>query len=156
MVLGHKHTTERGLRLIKSFEGFSPTRYLCSAGVWTIAWGHAIRRGEKWDQPNATITEEEAETLLKQDIYSAEASVSRLIKVTLEDSQFDSLVSFCFNLGSGALQASTLRSMLNREEYFEASLQFDRWVWGGGRKLPGLIRRRKAERILFQTGVLYI
>ena len=152
----HRQITSVGSSLIKAFEGFRSARYLCAARVWTIGIGHAIRKGERWDSPTAIITEQEALELFDKDNDEAERAVSRLIRVPLEDCQFDALVSFTFNLGSGALQASALRSMLNRAEYFEASLQFDRWIWGGGRRLPGLIRRRKAERILFQTGVLII
>lgn len=119
----------------------------------TIGWGHAIRRGEKWDSPIATITTEEADTLFDKDNDEAEMAVSRLIRVPLEDYQFDALVDFTFNLGAGSLQRSTLRSMLNRGEYLEAANQFPLWCWGGGRKLPGLYRRRVIERNLFLTGV---
>lgn len=152
----HRQSTQLGGNLIKYFEGFSPIRYLCPAGIWTIGIGHAIKKGEKWDNPTITITEQEAIDLLDKDNDDAEKAVLRLIHVPLTDGMFDALVSFSFNLGGGALQRSALRSKLNREEYEEASWEFDRWVWGGGRKLPGLIRRRKAERILFQTGVLII
>ncbi len=152
----HRQSTTQGFNLIKYFEGFKPIRYLCPAGIWTIGIGHAIRKGEKWDSPTSVITEPEALALLDSDNDDAEWAVLRLIRIPLTDGMFDALVSFTFNLGSGALQRSTLRSMLNREEYLEASLEFDKWVWGGGRKLPGLIKRRHSERILFQTGVLVI
>jgi len=145
----HRQSTQRGIDLTKSFEGFSPTRYLCPAYIWTIGWGHAIRWGEKWDSPTATITEEEALVLLDKDNDEAERAVSRLIRVPLTDSQFDSLVDFTFNTGSGALQRSTLRCCLNRGEYADAADQLLRWIWGGGRKLPGLVRRRVAERNMF-------
>lgn len=152
----HRQITSQGVQLIKTFEGFSSIPYICQAGVNTIGYGHAIRKGEKWDNPNAIITEEEAIELLRQDVNIAERAVLRLIRVPLEDWHFDSLVSFTFNLGSGALQASTLRRRLNEGDYYGASLQFDRWVYGGGRRLPGLVRRRRAERILFQSGMLLI
>jgi lysozyme len=146
----------QGLQLIKHFEGFVPTRYICPAGFWTIGIGHAIRKGEKWDTPTATITYEEALALLDKDNNEAEYAVERLIKVPLTDGQFDALVSFAFNLGSGALQRSTLRSRLNREEYLGAAEEFNKWIWGGGRILPGLIKRRKAEQMMFLTGVLLV
>ena len=154
MQSNHRQSTPRGSNLIKHFEGFSPVRYLCPAKIWTIGIGHAVRKGEKWDSPTITITEAEALELLDKDNDEAERAVIRLIRVPLEDYQFDSLVSFCFNLGGGALQRSVLRSCLNRGEYYEASLQFDKWIWGGGRILPGLVKRRRAERILFITGAL--
>ena len=82
----------------------------------------------------------------------AERAVLRLITVPLSDGQFDALVSFTFNLGSGALQRSTLRRKVNRQEYEDAALEFGKWVWAGGRRLKGLINRRKAEAALFLSG----
>ena len=79
----------------------------------------------------------------------AERAVLRLIKVPLTDGQFDALVSFTFNLSSGALQRSTLRRKVNREEHEEVPAEFMRWVWVGGRKLRGLVRRR--ETVLFMS-----
>lgn len=147
--MNHRQITSAGSDLIKLFEGFRETRYLCSAGVWTIGFGHAIRKGEKWDSPTAIITEQEAVALFDKDNDDAERAVSRLIRVALTDGQFDALVSFTFNLGSGALQRSTLRSMLNREEYLAASNEFPKWCWAGGRKIKGLYLRRLRERELF-------
>lgn len=73
----------------------------------------------------------------------------RLIKVPLTDGQFDALVSFTFNLGSGALQRSTLRRKVNREEHADVPREFLRWVWAGGKKLKGLIKRREAEIVRY-------
>jgi lysozyme len=86
---------------------------------------------------------------LMYDIRKFERAVDRLIKVPLTQGQYDSLVSFSFNLGSGALQSSTLRRKLNRSEYESAADEFPKWVFAGGRKLKGLIRRRYAERELY-------
>ena len=144
--MSHRQITRAGIDLIKLFEGFSPTVYLCSGNVKTIGYGHAIRKGEPWDNPTATITEERATELLGQDIGEAERAVLRLIRVPLTDGQFDSLVSWTFNLGAGSLQRSTLRSCLNREEYFEASNEFPKWCFAGGRKVKGLYLRRLRER----------
>ncbi|NET71560.1 MAG: lysozyme [Sphaerospermopsis sp. SIO1G2] len=91
------------------------------------------------------ISREAGEALLIKDVQAAERAVLRLIDVPLTDGQFDALVSFTFNLGGGALQRSTLRRKVNREEHQEVPVQFMRWVWAGGRKLRGLIRRREAE-----------
>ncbi|CAA6605822.1 Lysozyme [Rhodospirillaceae bacterium LM-1] len=141
-----RHMTEQGLALIKRFEGFSAKPYLCPAGWWTIGWG-AIRGldGQPVTAATPPVTEEEAETLLRRDVGVAERAVLRLISVLLRDGQFDALASFAFNLGGGALQRSTLRRRVNREEHKEVPDEFRKWVWGGGRKLPGLIRRREAE-----------
>lgn len=136
-----RHITQEGLDLIKQFEGFSPTIYICPAGYPTIGYGHLVRSGETYTE----ITEGEAEELLREDVESAERAVLRLIDVPLTDGQFDALVSFTFNLGSGALQRSTLRRKVNRQEHSEVPEQLIRWVWAGGRKLNGLVKRRCAE-----------
>ena len=99
---------------------------------------------------SAGIDEAQAEELLRQDAQIAERAVLRLINVPLTDGQFDALVSFTYNLGGGALQRSTLRRKINREAHAEVPEQFMRWVWAGGRKLKGLVRRRKAEVTLYQ------
>jgi lysozyme len=145
-----RHTTEQGLALIKRFEGFSPTPYLCPAGWWTIGWGaiHGLD-GQPVTAVTPPVTEAESETLLRRDVTVAERAVLRLIMVPLSDGRFDALTSFAFNLGGGALQRSTLRRKVNREEHAEVPDEFRKWVWGGGRKLPGLIRRREAEAIVY-------
>lgn len=139
-------TTQKGLELIKRFEGFSPVPYVCPSGYRTIGYGHVIRSN---DGNIDRINEVEAEDLLIKDVLLVEKAIKRLIRVPLEDYQFDALVSFTFNLGSGALQSSTLRQKINREEYDSAADEFLRWVYAGGRKLKGLILRRIAERSLF-------
>ena len=94
-------------------------------------------------------TEQQAENLLRQDVQLAENAVLRLIHVPLTNGQFDALTSFCFNLGSGALQSSTLPRVINREQHDQAPAQLLRWVYAGGRKLKGLQRRREAEAYLY-------
>ena len=79
------------------------------------------------------------------DLVMAERAVLRLIQARLADDQFDAMVSFTFNLGAGALQRSTLRRKINREEHAAVPAEFRRWVWAGGRKLKGLVMRREAE-----------
>jgi len=130
-----RHVTQHGINLIKRFEGFEPEVYLDAAGLPTIGYGHLLRAGE---------------ALLIKDVLSAETAVLRLIHVPLTDGQFDALVSFTFNLGGGALQRSTLRRKVNREEHKDVPREFMRWLWAGGRKLKGLVRRREAEANLYQ------
>lgn len=137
-----RHITQNGLDLIKRFEGFSRTVYFCPAGYPTIGYGHVVKDDEEF---SVGIDETEAEELLRQDAQIAERAVLRLINVPLTYGQFDALVSFTYNLGGGALQRSTLRRKINREEHGEVPEQFMRWVWAGGRKLRGLVRRREAE-----------
>lgn len=143
-----RHITQNGISLIKRFEGFETEIYLDAAGLPTIGYGHLLRAGEAKMFKNG-ISPEAGEALLIKDVLSAECAVLRLIKAPLTDSQFDALVSFTFNLGSGALQRSTLRRKINREEHEEIPAEFMRWVWAGGRKLKGLIRRRDAEVHLY-------
>ena len=141
-----RHITQNGIDLIKRFEGFSRTVYFCPAGYPTIGYGHVIKSYEDF---SVGIDEAQAEELLRQDAVIAERAVLRLISVPLTDGQFDALVSFTYNLGGGALQRSTLRRKINCEEHSEVPEQFMRWVWAGGRKLKGLIRRREAEAMLY-------
>jgi len=140
----------QGLAIIKRFEGFSPVVYICPAGYPTIGYGHVVRAGESF----TALSEEEAERLLQRDVAEAERSVLRLIQVPLEDHQFDALVSFTFNLGGGALQRSTLRQKVNREEHGDVPDEFRKWIYAGGRILRGLVRRREAEAHLYEYGEL--
>lgn len=145
-----RHITQDGLNLIKQFEGFSVVPYLCPAGYWTIGYGHVIKVDEH-KLFKYGISEAVAQALLIKDVLTAEQAVLRLIRVPLTNGQFDALVSFTFNLGSGALQRSTLRRIVNCEEHAEVPEQLMRWVWAGGKKLKGLIRRREAEALLYSS-----
>jgi len=143
-----RQITDEGINLIKRFEGFSSSIYICPAGYPTIGYGHVVRDDER-QRFAEDIDKEEGEELLRQDVRWAEQGVLRLIDVPLTDGQFDSLVSFAFNLGTGALQRSTLRRKVNREEHNDVPAQLKRWVWAGGRRLNGLVRRRTAEANLY-------
>lgn len=141
-------TSKEGISLIKRHEGLVLHVYQDAAGYPTIGYGHLIKPNENF----TTITEEEAEKLLLQDLLHAERSVIRNINAPITRYQFDALVSFTFNLGTGALQRSTLRRKLNRQEYKCVPNEFLRWVYAGGRKLRGLRRRRQEEAELFAEG----
>ena len=145
-----RHITENGLKLIEQFEGFSSKIYLDSASLPTIGYGHLITPAEKHLFKNG-ITEAESMSLLKQDVAIAENAVARLVNTHLNNYQFDALVSFTFNLGSGALQRSTLRAKINREEHAEVPAEFLRWVYANGKKVAGLIKRRKIEANLYES-----
>lgn len=142
-----RHITKEGLELIQRFEGFSATPYLCPAGYITVGYGHVVKN---LDDFRNGISEQEAFTILASDVQAAERAVLRLIIVPLTDGQFDALVSFTFNLGAGALQRSTLRHKINRSEHTDVPAEFMKWVWGGGKKLNGLVRRRAAEAALYR------
>lgn len=134
------------LDLIREFEGLRLAPYRDSAGFWTTGYGHLLTRDR-----NATadqfpeITEAQADEFLAADAAKAARSVCRLITAPLTDAQFSALVDFCFNLGGGQLEVSTLRKVINRGDMADAPEQFMRWVYAGGQKLPGLIRRRARE-----------
>lgn len=138
-------TSQRGIDLIKSFEGLRLSAYKCPADVWTIGYGTTAGV-----QPGQTITKERAEELLREDVKRFEAQVLRLVKVPLTQGQHDALVSFVYNLGAGNLSNSTLLRLLNAGDYAGAAAQFDRWNKAGGKVLAGLVRRRAAERALFE------
>lgn len=146
-----RHVTEEGLNLIKRFEGFSPTVYICPSGHPTIGYGHVVLAHEK-DRFAAGITQAEATDILRKDVGIAERAVLRLIYVPLTDGQFDALVSFTFNLGAGALQRSTLRRQVNRGEHESVPAELMKWVWAAGKRLPGLVRRRRAEASAYSSG----
>jgi len=139
-----------GKDLIKKYEGLKLTSYLCPAGVPTIGWGHTY--GVKL---NRTISVEEAEVLLDHDYQEAEDDVLEVVTVPLTENQLGALTSFVFNLGQGALKASTLRRKLNSGDYTGAADEFNRWVYskvnGVGTKLNGLVKRRADERKLFES-----
>ena len=137
--------SQKGTDLIKRFEGCRLSAYKCPAGILTIGYGHTGSDVH----PGMTITQNEADRLLKMDLVIHCNNVNNLVKVPLTQNQFDALVSFEFNVGYGALKTSTLLRLLNNKDYKGASEQFGRWVWGGGRILPGLVNRRKAEKELF-------
>lgn len=138
--------SKAGLDLIKQFEGLYLKAYRCPAGVPTIGYGHTA--GVAMGQ---TVTQQQADDYLRRDVRQFERAVSRLVRVPLTQGQFDALVSFAFNLGEGALAQSTLLRLLNAGDYAGAAAQFERWNKAGGRVLPGLVRRRAAERALFEA-----
>ncbi len=141
-----RHISENGLSLIKQFEGYSATVYRCPASYRTIGYGHVLRADEHFDDG---IDKQQAELLLRSDVQVAERAVLRLIDAPLTDGQFAALVSFVFNLGAGALQRSILRRKVNRQEHTEVPAEFVRWVYARGRKLPGLVKRRRCEAMLY-------
>lgn len=139
--------SQQCLELVKKFEGVRYEAYRCPAGVPTIGAGHTkgVVMGDKID--DATVDQ-----FLREDLESAEYAVNSLVKVDLEQHQFDALVSLVFNIGSGAFSKSTLLKMLNKGSFDAAADQFLRWNLAGGRVLLGLTKRRIAERMLFLTG----
>lgn len=137
-------TSQNGIELIKRHEGLRLGAYLDAAGVWTIGYGSTggVRPGD-------VITEAQAEALLREDIRTAEREVGRH-KLNINQNQFDALVSFTFNVGSGNFRSSTLLKRIKENpDHPDIANQFRRWVYGGGKVLPGLIKRRAEEAKLY-------
>jgi lysozyme len=152
-----------GVDLIKHFEGVRLKPYKCPAQLWTVGVGHVLypdqaklsaegRRNYPLKlEHNRSFTQKEVDELLRNDLCLFEAGVERLCGRSLSQCQFDALVSFVFNLGLGTLQRSTLKSKLTRGDIKGAADQFLRFSMAGGKILPGLQRRRIAERTMFLT-----
>lgn len=139
-------TSKKGLELIKSHEGLKLGAYICPANVWTIGYGHT-----KTAKQGMVITNEKATELLKSDLRTAENCVNKQ-ELLINQNQFDALISFVFNVGCFAFENSTLLRMIkNNKSKEEIESQFNRWVNGKGRKLPGLVKRRKEESELYFT-----
>lgn len=140
------------IEMIKHHEGVRYEPYLCPAGLWTVGVGHLIGDGKTlppdWKRKFST---QEVDSILAADLRRFERGVLRLCPVPLSQGQFDALVSFSFNVGLGALQRSTLRMKTNRGEKESAAKEFSKWTKGGGRVLPGLVKRRKDEAILYMS-----
>ena len=147
-----RKTATRGIELIKEFEGLRLTAYKCPAGVWTIGYGHTGMVDGKLISSGMTITAAKATELLKKDLASFEAAVNGCVTVPITQNMFDALVSFSFNVGSGALRRSALLRKLNAKDYKGAANEFPLWNKAGGKVLNGLVRRRKAEKELFLDG----
>ena len=126
-----------GLALIKKFEGCELKAYLCSAGVWTIGYGHTKDVVEGME-----ITQEQAEQMLVDELHEYESYIDKYVTVALNQNQFDALVSWVYNLGPANLSASTMLKVLNSGEYEDVPAQMKRWNKAGGKVLEGLIRRR--------------
>ena len=137
-------TGNKGIELIKHFEGCELEAYKCPAGVWTIGYGHI-----KGVHEGMTITESQAEEMLKSELHEYEGYINDYVTVPLNQNQFDAMVSWVYNLGGGNLRASTLLKVLNAGEYDEVPAQMLRWNKAGGKVLEGLTRRRQAEADLF-------
>ena len=131
--------------LAMTFEGFYKSPYICPAGFWTIGYGHLCKK----DHP--IITEEQAEIYLAEDLQDALLGTVRLCPVLLKEdvNWLGVIVDFVFNLGAGRLQASTLRRKINAELWEDVPNELNRWVYGGGKKLKGLVLRRQAEAAFF-------
>ena len=137
-------TSNKGINLIKKYEGFRSKAYLCPARIWTIGYGHTsgVKSGD-------VITEAQGEEYLRADLKEAE-NVINYHNLELNQNQFDALVSFVFNLGPGNFNRSTLLKLIKGSRYdVRIKAEFRKWVYGGGEVLNGLVKRRKEEAELY-------
>ena len=143
-------TSDAGVSLIKTFEGFRAKPYRCPAGIPTIGYGATFYPdGRKVSMNDPAITEARATELLRNMLDGFERGVLRLVAVPLAQHEFDALVSFAYNVGIEALAGSTLLKRLNANDKKGAADQFLRWNRSDGRVMSGLTRRREAERAMF-------
>lgn len=144
-------TNPEGIDLVKRFEGCRLEAYLCPADIWTIGYGHT---GDDV-YPGLTITEEQADALLRKDMQHFETAVARLIMVPINANEFSALVSLTFNIGEGNFSHSSCLRFLNQGDRMEAANRIELWnkarVNGQLTVLEGLVRRRAAEKALFLT-----
>jgi lysozyme len=148
--------SKAGVALIAEFEGFVGHGYDDAAGHCTIGYGHLLHLGRcSSSELRRTVTNAAGLELLAHDAGIAEAAVNRLVRVSLAQGEFDALVSFTFNVGTGALEGSTLLRKLNAGDRDAAANEFLKWTRAGGVVLSGLVRRRTAERALFVRGAVH-
>lgn len=143
-------TGQKGLDLIKAEEGFRSKMYICPAGYPTIGYGTVIDTKEEDYLKYTQITPIEAEGLLKKDLEIFERAINQLVRVRINQDQFDALASFVYNLGPDNFRKSTLLRLINQNPSDPTIWkEFQKWVHAGGKKLPGLVRRREREANLY-------
>ena len=158
-------TSDKAKEMIKHHEGVKLKPYRCPAKLWTVGVGHVLypdqgklKLEERKDyelkpEDNRVWTQEEVDNILARDLARFERGVARLCPAAVNNQgHFDALVSFSFNVGLGNLQNSGLRFKYNRGEYDFAANEFLKWTKAGGKVLPGLVKRRNDERVLFMMG----
>ena len=147
------NVSEQGLKLIRHHEGVRSRPYRCPAGLWTVGVGHLIGDGKslpaEWDR---VFTKEEIDGILKRDLRRFELGVHKMLpNMPLRQHEFDALVSFCFNLGLGCFQRSTVRQALLRDDKEAAMESLVKYCRAGGKVLKGLQTRRLDEKALFES-----
>jgi lysozyme len=155
--------SEDGVQLLRELEGVEPEPYRDSAGLLTVGAGHCLTKDElssgkiqcgdqiiRWK--DGPLSDAEIDALLAEDVGWAEATVTACVHVPLSQSQFDSLVLLCYNIGPNAFRNSTLCRVLNDGNYASIPAQMRRWCHAGGQVVPGLVTRRAREAALWQAG----
>lgn len=142
--------TDKGIKIIKKYEGCKLTSYLCPAKIPTIGWGNTMYKNGSKVQLGQTITQQEADDLLLHHLNYFAERIKDMLKVTLNDNQFNAILSFAYNCGIGNLRISTLFKKLNINPSDPTiKEEFLKWNKGGGKILPGLTKRRTEESQLY-------
>lgn len=134
---------------IKSNEGCRLASYRDPAGVWTVGYGSTRLASGNPVMRNVRITQEQADDLLTSELERLRGTLAQYIRVPVTEGQFVALIDFAYNCGEGALRRSTLLKLLNAGKTVNAAYEFKKWVRAGGKELPGLVRRREAEKKIF-------
>lgn len=145
-------TGPKGIKLLKSFEGWRSKAYRDSVGVWTIGYGHTSMAGPPKVTSSMTITKAQGEAILKKDLKKYEKAVNDYVRVQLTQEQFDALVSFCYNVGPGNFKKSSVLRYVNARRFDDVPSRLMLWNKAGGKVLRGLTRRRAAEGELWSSG----
>jgi lysozyme len=138
--------------LLKKFEGCKLKAYRCPANVCTIGYGHTSAAGAPEVKDGMTITQKEADDILRRDLVKYETAVFGMVHQPLTQHQFDVLVDFAYNAGVGALKTSTLLKKVNAAQFDDVPAELMKWTKGGGKVLPGLVKRRQAESAWWVSG----
>ena len=144
--------TDEGLSLIKRFEGFRATAYRCPSGVWTIGYGHTSQAGPPVVAPGMLMSEPTAEKVLRADVEAFARGVAGELRRNISEARFSALVSFAYNVGLGGFRSSSVLRAVNAGDFDAVPRRLGLWVKGGGKPLPGLVKRRAAEAALFMGG----
>lgn len=144
--------TPAGIELIKRYEGLRLTAYQCSAGVWTIGWGHTSAAGEPSVKKGMKITKQKAVDILNQDLAKFADEVQATIKTDIPDACFSACVSLAFNIGLGAWRKSTALKLINKGDYGNVPKAIQLFNKAGGKVSPGLVKRRADEAKMFAEG----
>ena len=147
-----RQISPHGLAKLKQWEGLKTKAYKDAGGVWTIGYGHTAMAGSPVPYQGQVITAAEAENILLKDLMQYEAAVANNVKVKLNDNQFAALVSFTFNVGINAFKKSKLLKKLNNGNFDAVPTELMKWNKAGGKKLQGLVNRRRAEGYLWMEG----
>lgn len=147
-----RQISPHGLEKLKQWEGLKTKAYKDAGGVWTIGYGHTAMAGEPKPRAGMVITPAEAESILLKDLVQYEAAIENNVKVKLTDNQFAALVSFVYNIPLASFKKSKLLKKLNAGNYDAVPTELMKWTKAGGKKIQGLVNRRRAEGYLWMEG----